>query len=217
MPAGFLPLSADGVVRWLDCRLQALPGMPASKPYTLPVPLPQALNQAISDLQTFSGGGPNKQSADHSHTVVDNLRSRLKDATQVRGGGILVGKQADCRKAVGGKVPASAACRSAAGIQGCGPAKPRPTHAVDVPLPPLPLHPAPGVQGRADHAHRQPQGAPGAQVHVQRGARGRRGAAAALQPTRRAGAGAAPKRCHTPAPSTQLRMHSAACGWQHWC
>lgn len=24
----------------------------------------------------------NKQSADHSHTVVDNLRSRLKDATQ---------------------------------------------------------------------------------------------------------------------------------------
>lgn len=41
----------------------------------------QALNQAISDLQTFSGGGPNKQSADHSHTVVDNLRSRLKDAT----------------------------------------------------------------------------------------------------------------------------------------
>ena len=42
----------------------------------------QALNQAISDLQTFSGGGPNKQSADHSHTVVDSLRSRLKDATQ---------------------------------------------------------------------------------------------------------------------------------------
>ncbi|KAL4426991.1 hypothetical protein ABPG77_009552 [Micractinium sp. CCAP 211/92] len=41
----------------------------------------QALNQAISDLQTFSGGGPNKQSADHSHTVVDSLRSRLKDAT----------------------------------------------------------------------------------------------------------------------------------------
>lgn len=42
----------------------------------------QALNQAISDLQTFSGGGPNKQSADHSHTVIDNLRSRLKDATK---------------------------------------------------------------------------------------------------------------------------------------
>ncbi|EFN58738.1 hypothetical protein CHLNCDRAFT_48524 [Chlorella variabilis] len=42
----------------------------------------QALNQAISDLQTFSGGGPNKQSSDHSHTVVDSLRSRLKDATQ---------------------------------------------------------------------------------------------------------------------------------------
>lgn len=42
----------------------------------------QALNQSISDLQTFSGGGPNKQSADHSHTVIDNLRSRLKDATK---------------------------------------------------------------------------------------------------------------------------------------
>jgi syntaxin 5 len=42
----------------------------------------QALNQTISDLQTFSGGGPNKQSADHSHTVVDNLRARLKDATK---------------------------------------------------------------------------------------------------------------------------------------
>ncbi|PSC67454.1 Qa-SYP3 Sed5p Syntaxin 5-type isoform A [Micractinium conductrix] len=41
----------------------------------------QALNQAISDMQTFSGGGPNKQSSDHSHTVVDSLRSRLKDAT----------------------------------------------------------------------------------------------------------------------------------------
>ena len=45
-------------------------------------PLLQALNQAISDLQVFSGGGPNKQSADHSHTVVDSLRSRLKDTTQ---------------------------------------------------------------------------------------------------------------------------------------
>lgn len=42
----------------------------------------QALNQAISDLQTFSGGGANRQSADHSHTVIDALRSRLKDATQ---------------------------------------------------------------------------------------------------------------------------------------
>lgn len=39
---------------------------------------------------TWFGFGPthagkkdeNKQSADHSHTVVDNLRSRLKDATQ---------------------------------------------------------------------------------------------------------------------------------------
>lgn len=59
------------------------------------LPPPQALNQAISDLQTFSGGGPNKQSADHSHTVVDNLRSRLKDATQVCGAGA-VGGQTDC-------------------------------------------------------------------------------------------------------------------------
>lgn len=42
----------------------------------------QALNQTISDLQTFSAGGPNKQSSDHSHTVIDNLRTRLKDATQ---------------------------------------------------------------------------------------------------------------------------------------
>lgn len=42
----------------------------------------QALNQAISDLQTFGSGGPNKQSADHSHTVIDSLRSRLKDATK---------------------------------------------------------------------------------------------------------------------------------------
>lgn len=50
-------------------------------PYGCAPPPPQALNQAISDLQTFSGGGPNKQSADHSHTVVDSLRSRLKDAT----------------------------------------------------------------------------------------------------------------------------------------
>lgn len=42
----------------------------------------QALNQAISDMQTFSAGVGNKQSADHSHTVIDNLRSRLKDATK---------------------------------------------------------------------------------------------------------------------------------------
>ena len=41
----------------------------------------QALNQAISDLLTFSAGGSNKQSSDHSHTVIDNLRTRLKDAT----------------------------------------------------------------------------------------------------------------------------------------
>lgn len=42
----------------------------------------QALNQAISDLQTFSAGGSNKQSAEHSHSVIDNLRTRLKDATK---------------------------------------------------------------------------------------------------------------------------------------
>lgn len=66
-----------------------------TRPHPLVLPPPQALNQAISDLQTFSGGGPNKQSADHSHTVVDNLRSRLKDATQVRGAGA-VGGQTDC-------------------------------------------------------------------------------------------------------------------------
>ena len=42
----------------------------------------QALNQSISDMQTFTGGGPNQQSADHSHTVIDNLRTRLKDATK---------------------------------------------------------------------------------------------------------------------------------------
>lgn len=42
----------------------------------------QALNQSITDLQTFSGGGSNKQSAEHSHTVIDNLRTRLKDATK---------------------------------------------------------------------------------------------------------------------------------------
>lgn len=43
----------------------------------------QGLNGAIADLQRLSGKrDENKQSADHSHTVVDNLRSRLKDATQ---------------------------------------------------------------------------------------------------------------------------------------
>jgi hypothetical protein len=42
----------------------------------------QGLNMAIADLQRLSGKkDENKQSADHSHTVVDNLRSRLKDAT----------------------------------------------------------------------------------------------------------------------------------------
>ena len=63
------------------CPTPPLPALPAL--LARPRPLPsQALNQAISDLQTFSGGGPNKQSSDHSHTVVDSLRSRLKDATQ---------------------------------------------------------------------------------------------------------------------------------------
>ncbi len=45
----------------------------------------QGLNAAIADLQRTTGraGDENKQSADHSHTVVDTLRTRLKDATQV--------------------------------------------------------------------------------------------------------------------------------------
>lgn len=47
----------------------------------------QALNASLSDLQRLSavgkgGAEQNKQSLDHSHTVVDSLRSRLKDATQ---------------------------------------------------------------------------------------------------------------------------------------
>lgn len=42
----------------------------------------QALNTAIADLQTLAAGGSNKQSADHSHTVIDSLRTRLKDATK---------------------------------------------------------------------------------------------------------------------------------------
>ncbi|KAF8067134.1 SYP32 [Scenedesmus sp. PABB004] len=43
----------------------------------------QGLNAAIADLQRVGGRAPdeNRQSADHSHTVVNNLRSRLKDAT----------------------------------------------------------------------------------------------------------------------------------------
>jgi syntaxin 5 len=43
----------------------------------------QALNSAIAELQQLSAarGDANRQSADHSHTVVDSLRSRLKDAT----------------------------------------------------------------------------------------------------------------------------------------
>jgi hypothetical protein len=44
----------------------------------------QALNDGIAELQRVSarrGDGANKQSAEHSHTVVDSLRTRLKDAT----------------------------------------------------------------------------------------------------------------------------------------
>jgi syntaxin 5 len=44
----------------------------------------QGLNMAIADLQRISSKKPdeNKQSQDHSHTVVNSLRTRLKDATQ---------------------------------------------------------------------------------------------------------------------------------------
>jgi len=44
----------------------------------------QLLNSNIAELQRLSARGKddNKQSLDHSHTVVDSLRSRLKDATQ---------------------------------------------------------------------------------------------------------------------------------------
>ena len=44
----------------------------------------QALNVAIADLQTLSAKSTdgNKQSISHSHTVVDNLRTRLKDTTK---------------------------------------------------------------------------------------------------------------------------------------
>ncbi|GIL42089.1 hypothetical protein Vafri_131 [Volvox africanus] len=46
----------------------------------------QGLNNSIADLQRLSARGrgddrANKQVADHSHTVVDNLRTRLKDTT----------------------------------------------------------------------------------------------------------------------------------------
>lgn len=47
-----------------------------------------SLNSAIADLQRLSSKAPkdgnttgSKQATDHNHTVVDNLRSRLKDAT----------------------------------------------------------------------------------------------------------------------------------------
>lgn len=44
----------------------------------------QGLNAAIGELQRISTKKPDesKQAVDHSHTVVDNLRTRLKDATQ---------------------------------------------------------------------------------------------------------------------------------------
>lgn len=44
----------------------------------------QGLNIQIVDLQSMHGSGAdgNKQSANHTHTVVDNLRLRLKDTTK---------------------------------------------------------------------------------------------------------------------------------------
>jgi syntaxin 5 len=46
----------------------------------------QALNANIAELQRLGtakqGETASKQSSDHSHTVVDSLRTRLKDATQ---------------------------------------------------------------------------------------------------------------------------------------
>ena len=44
----------------------------------------QALNVALVDLQNLSAASrvTNKQSSSHSHTVVDNLRLRLKDTTK---------------------------------------------------------------------------------------------------------------------------------------
>lgn len=44
----------------------------------------QGLNMQIADLQNMHGAAVdgNKQSANHTHTVVDNLRLRLKDTTK---------------------------------------------------------------------------------------------------------------------------------------
>lgn len=44
----------------------------------------QGLNTQIADLQNMHGSAAdsNKQSANHTHTVVDNLRLRLKDTTK---------------------------------------------------------------------------------------------------------------------------------------
>lgn len=44
----------------------------------------QGLNIQIADLQNSYGSAAdgNKQSANHTHTVVDNLRLRLKDTTR---------------------------------------------------------------------------------------------------------------------------------------
>ena len=44
----------------------------------------QGLNVQIAELQNMYGSGSDgsKQSASHSHTVVDNLRLRLKDTTK---------------------------------------------------------------------------------------------------------------------------------------
>ena len=44
----------------------------------------QLLNAGLADLQNLSAASreSNKQSMNHSHSVVDNLRARLKDAAQ---------------------------------------------------------------------------------------------------------------------------------------
>ena len=44
----------------------------------------QGLNAQIADMQSTYGSASqgNKQSANHTHTVVDNLRLRLKDTTK---------------------------------------------------------------------------------------------------------------------------------------
>jgi syntaxin 5 len=80
----------------------------------------QGLNLAIADLQRVSGkADANRQAADHSHTVVDNLRSRLKDATQsfkdvltLRTENLKVCRPVACGRAVGARAgaPSMHAC-----------------------------------------------------------------------------------------------------------